>query len=132
MTLTREKILALVDISTKEITIPKSIPAWGGETIFIKQLTRAQQDEYLNRQFGSTRVKTKQQEVNLSGMFGHDAWICVRGVCNEDGSAIFTDKDIPQLNQKNGEAIGYIAKEILTFSGMDGDLPTVEEEVKNS
>lgn len=131
MTLTRDKILSLVDIVIKEISVPETIPVWGGETVFIKQLTRGQQDEYLNRQFGSARMKAKQQEVNLSGMFGHDAWICVRGMCNEDGSAMFTDKDIEQLNKKNGEAIGWIAQEILKFSGMGEDVKALEEQAKN-
>jgi len=52
MALTREQILNKVDIGTKEIKVPE----WGG-SIYIRQLTRGEQDTYLKRQYGSTQLK---------------------------------------------------------------------------
>jgi hypothetical protein len=143
--LTRDDILALDDITIKEITIPVSIPVWGGKTLMIKQLTRGQQDAYLVRQFGSTKMrqdrKAANQEISSINIYGHDAWLCVRGICDEHGKPLFTDKDMQALESKSGEAIGWIATQIVEFSGMGVDkkvaagekteADALEEEVKN-
>lgn len=129
MTLTREQIFNKVDIEVKEIQVPE----WGG-TVFIRQLTRGEQDAYLKRQMGEARVKTQRRdssgEIAAASMFGHDAFLCVCGICDENGSPLFSDKDVDQLKKKNGEVIGRIALEIVRFSGMAGDVP-LEEEAKN-
>jgi len=136
MSLTREELLAIDDLSIKEIIIPETIPAWGGRTVFIRQLSRGEQDAYMKRQFGDARMKAQKRdvggEISLAGMFGHDAWLCVRGVCDENGKPIFTDKDIEALNKKSGEAIGWIAKEIALFSGMGEDERVVSGEMTDS
>lgn len=125
MSLTRDAFLAKDDLTIKEITIPENIPAWGGETLYIRQLSRGQQDAYLKRQFGETRMKqdmrAKQQEITAVSIYGHDAWLCVRGCCDQNGKPLFTDKDIEALNGKSGEAIGWIAAQIVEFSGMGTD-----------
>lgn len=136
MALSRDKAFGMQDIKIKEITIPDHIPAWGGETVYIKQLTRGDQDEYLRRRAGGLRMKQDvragQQDIsNVASFFGHDAWIMVRGCVDADGKPLFKESDIAELNKKNGEAIGWIAAEIVKFSGMAGDV-TAEEEAKNS
>lgn len=145
MSLTRDDILNISDITVKEITVPESIPAWGGKTLTIKQLTRGQQDAYLKRQYGDTKLKqdrkAKNQEISAVNIYGHDAWLCVRGICDGQGKTIFTDADIEKLNEKSGESIGWIAKEIIQFSGMGEDEKVargeiseeqaLEEELKN-
>jgi len=132
--LTRDKVLAFDDITRKVITIPDSIPVWGGESLTIKQLTRGQQDNYNVRRFGKLEMKQdqkkKQQDISGVSMWGHDAWLVVCGAINEDGSPMFKQEDIAKLNDKSGEAIGWIAKEIVIFSGMQDDTPA-EDEVKN-
>jgi len=128
MTLTKDDILGLVDIKTKEI----EVPVWN-KTVFICQLTRGQQDEYMKRQFGKFAMKqqgkTQNMETDIS-VFGHDAWICAQGICDENGKRLFSDADIKRLEEKNGEAIGYIAKEIVIFSGMRTDVEEFES-IKN-
>lgn len=134
MSATREELLGLIDISIKEITVPSNIPVWGGKQLFIKQLTRGQQDAYLNRRLSSAQLKqdVKHKQQNISGMslYGHDAWLVTKAACDQDGKLLFSDSDVAKLNEKSGEAIGWIAKEIVLFSGMGDDVP-VEEEVKN-
>lgn len=135
MTLTRDKALGIQDIAIKEITVPEHIKGWGGETVFIKQLTRGDQDEYLRRRMNGIQMKQnmkagQQDFSNVTSFFGHDAWIMTRGCVDEDGKPIFKDADAAELNKKNGEAIGWIAAEIVKFSGMAGDVPA-EEEAKN-
>jgi hypothetical protein len=56
MALTREDFLGMDDLTTKEIVIPESIPVWGGKTVFIRQLSRGEQDAYMKRQFADARV----------------------------------------------------------------------------
>jgi hypothetical protein len=133
MSLTRDKFLAVDDITIKEIAIPVDIPAWGGETVFIKQLTRGQQDAYLKRQFGDTRMKQDQrahnQEMAGLNIYGHDAWLCVKGCCDETGKPLFAEKDIDALNAKSGEAIGWIAAQIIEFSGMATDAKVAKGEI---
>lgn len=132
--LTRDDILAINDISVKEITIPDTIPVWGGNTLFIRQLTRGQQDLYLKRQFGSIRAqqdqRAKKQELSDVQIYGHDAWIFVQGVVNENGKPMFKESDIPNLNAKSGEAIGWVASEIIKFSGMALDEKVAKGEIE--
>jgi len=133
MSLTRDDFLAVDDITIKEITIPKNIPSWGGKAVFIKQLTRGQQDAYLKRQFGETRMKqdprAKQQEISAINIYGHDAWLCVKGCCDETGKPLFAERDIESLNGKSGEAIGWIAAQIVLFSGMATDDKIAKGEI---
>lgn len=128
--LSREQILNKVDIEIKEIPVPE----WGGN-IFIRQLSRGEQDTYLKRQYGDTRLKqdskARNQEISAVNIYGHDAYLCVCGICNEDGTPVFKQTDVEDLKKKNGMVIGRIAVEIVKFSGMAGDIP-VEDEVKNS
>jgi len=140
--LTREEILALEDITTKEVVVPEKIPVWGGNTFRIKQLTRGQQDEYLQRQYGSTRLKqdrkAKNQEISAVNLYGHDAWICISGIVDDNGKSLFQSGDEAKLKNKSGEAVGWLAREIVKFSGMlddvtpDGKDTNLEEEAKNS
>ena len=127
--LTREQILNKVDIEIKEIPVPE----WGG-SVYIRQLSRGEQDTYLKRQYGDTRLRqdnrAKNQEISAVNIYGHDAFICVCGICNEDGTPLFKQNDVEDLKKKNGAVIGRIAVEIVKFSGMAGDVQ-VEEEVKN-
>jgi hypothetical protein len=146
MSLTRDEFLAVDDITVKEVTVPDKIPAWGGKTLFIKQLSRGQQDTYYKRRFGGMQMKqdarAKGQEITGLNMFGHDAWLCAKSVCDESGKPLFTENDIEKLNSKSGEVIGWIALQIVEFSGMSEDIKVFEgektpedalaEELKNS
>lgn len=133
--LTRNEILNFEDIKIKQI----KVPVWGDRIVYIKQLTRGQQDTLQKRQYGSTRLnqdsRAQRQEITAVNIFGHDTFIFVCGVCDEVGKAIFTQADIPELEKKNGEAIGYVATEILRFSGVsakeENELNRLEEELKN-
>lgn len=146
MSLTRDEFLAIDDLDIEEVTFPEHIIGWGGKTIFIRSLSRGEQDTYLKRQMGDAHVrmdmkKNSSSELPLAGMFGNDPWLCARGACDEKGKPIFTDKDIVSIQSKNGEAIGWLAKRILEHSGMAEDIAVLngektanqalEDEVKN-
>jgi hypothetical protein len=125
MALSREDILGIQDITVKEIEVPE----WNG-TVFIRKLTRGQQDEYARRRFGKANLKQvgKGQEIQSTvDIFGHDAWLVAQSVCDENGKRFFKDSDVEKLNEKSGEAIGFIAVQIIEFSGMKEDIETLEE-----
>jgi len=126
MSLTREQILNVNDIKVKEIKVEQ----WGG-TVFIRQLTRGEQDKYLKRQYGTTRMKqdmrAKQQEISAVNIYGHDAFLCACGICDKDGKRLFSNRDIQELEKKNGEAIGEIAAAIVEFSGMGAEVDELKD-----
>ena len=127
--LTKEMILSASDIRTKEVEVPE----WGG-SVLIRQLTRSEQDDLMKRQLGSTRIRqdrSRTQDISGMSLYGHDAFICLMGLCAEDGSRLFSEKDLPGLEKKNGEVVGRLAKEILSFSGMNEDVELTEK-LKNS
>lgn len=131
MALTREDILGKVDISIKEMPVPE----WGG-SVFIRQLTRGEQDTYLKRQYGDTRLKQSgkkggdSQEISAINIYGHDAFLVACAACDEAGLPLFKQSDVEKLKEKNGFVIGRIATEIVKFSGMAEDVKAVEE-IKN-
>jgi hypothetical protein len=131
MALTRDEILGLNDIQVKEIEVPD----WNA-SVCIRKLTRGQQDEYSKRRFGKPSLKQqlgKKREQEMESevdIFGHDAWLVAQGVCDEGGKRLFTDSDVVRLNEKSGEAIGFIATEIVKFSGMTEDIEELEQ-IKN-
>jgi len=138
--LTRDAILDLNDIIVKEITVLETIPVWGGRKLHIKQLTRGLQDEYMKRQFGSMKMKGKatgkseQQEMSAPDLYGHDAFLVVNSACDAEGVLLFKKSDIDVLNNKSGEAIGWLAVQVLEFSNMREDtnaLETTENDIKN-
>jgi len=128
--LSREELLGINDVKIEDI----HVPVWDVD-VSIRKLTRGQQDEYSRRRFGSPKmtqdIRNKSQEVESSvDIFGHDAWLVAQGVCDENGKRIFKNTDIPKLDEKDGEAIGFIANQIVKFSGMVEDIEELEE-IKN-
>lgn len=130
MALTRDEILSMVDLTTKEITVPDKIPVWAGKKLFIKQLSRGDQDNYLKRQFGSGKLHDGSAEIEMVGLYGNDSWICARGICDEKGARIFNESDIDKLDEKSGEFVGWVAREILKFSSMGGDAKLAKQLAK--
>ena len=130
MALTKDQILSMQDIEVKEI----KVPAWNNASVYIKQLSRGQADTYLKRQYGNTTMKqdarARNQEISQLNIYGHDAYLCVCGLCDENGKQLFNMSEVAKLEEKNAEAIGYVASEIIKFSGMSEDVK-VAEELKN-
>lgn len=125
MALNKGQILQLDDIQRKEI----EVPVWDA-TVIIRQLSRGQQDEYMRRRFTNSAMKHSgggQELDSKVDLFGHDAWLVAQAVCDEDGNRLFSNSDVKELEKKNGEAIGFIAVEIVKFSGMSKEVEELEE-----
>jgi len=71
--------------------------------------------------------KAKNQEIKGINIYGHDAYLCVCGICDAEGNSLFTQKDIAEIEKHNGAIIGRIAKEIIEFSDMSQDVNTLDE-----
>jgi len=131
MPLSRDEILNVNDIQTKLIEVPAWKNKFDDPTVYIRQLSRGEQDEYLKRQYGSTKMKqdkrAENQEISAVNIYGHDAFLCVCGVCDVDGKRLFSRNDIPKLEEKLGAAIGFIAAEIVKFSDMTEDIQALDE-----
>ena len=124
--LSRDDFFAVDDsIVVKPVTVLDTIPVWGGKMFFIRCLSRGEQDAYSKRQMGDARLhmgrKTGGGEIAASSMFGHDAYLVACGACDQNGKRIFQINDIPKINEKLGELVGWLAKEIARFSGMGED-----------
>lgn len=126
MSLTRKEMLAQDDIKVKKIRVP----VWEAD-VYIRQLTRGEQDEYLKRRYDEARMSGG-QEFYAMNLYGHDAFLCVCAVSDKHGKREFenTPEQIKQLNEKNGEAVGFIATEIVIWSGMRKEVEDIEE-IKN-
>lgn len=139
MALSKNDILQMQDIEIKEITIPDTIPHYGGETVHLRQLSRGEQDTYLKRQYGDARMKqnkaSAEQEISAFNIYGHDSWLFIRGVCDKDGARLFKNSEVDAITAKNGEFVGHVAGEILKHSRMVDDAETAkdlgESELKN-
>ena len=136
--LSRDEILGLSDIEIKKVVVPAKMPKWGGKEFYIRQLTRGNQDEYLKRRFGGNQYKPGgDAQFDIAGLYGHDAWLCTCGVCDDKGQRLFTPADEEALNEKSGEFVGWMASQILEFSGMLSDvkaakkLEALKQETKN-
>lgn len=142
----REEFFAVDDsVVVKEVAVPATIPVWADKKFYIRCLSRGEQDAYSKRQMGDAKVrmgrKDQSGEMTASSMFGHDAYLVSLGACDKNGKRIFESKDIPAIDKKLGELVGWLAKEIVIFSGMVEDVAVasgdksanqaVEEELKN-
>jgi len=125
MALTKEDILGLQDIQVKEIDVPE----WDS-TVFIRQLSRGQADGYFRRRFNKSELTQRGRDQQFESevtLFGHDSWLVAQGVCDADGKRLFSDADVKKLEEKNADVIGFIAVEIVKFSGMSRDIEELDD-----
>lgn len=130
MALTRDQILAMVDIDIKKLVLPDHLAKWAGQELYIRQLSRGDQDMYLKRMNGENEIVNGIRKIKPVNYYGHDAWLCSRGVCDEHGQRIFGEEDVAALNEKSGEFVGWLANEILKYSGMVEDVALAKKSSK--
>jgi hypothetical protein len=87
--LTREQILAADDLPREQVEVPE----WGG-SVWVRTLTVGQREQWeqtVERHKGNTA-----------------ATIVVMTACDETGSLLFTEADIPALSAKSAGAVNRI------------------------
>lgn len=112
--LTAESILSADDFVYAEVDCPE----WGGP-VRVRSLSGGQ------RSVITQRVQAKDTE-NMEEL------LVVMGAVNEEGTRIFTNKDIDALKKKANAPISRIAKMIMEISGIGSETAAVEEAKKNS
>lgn len=125
----RDIILRADDIKLKK----RPVPEWD-VVVYLRQLTRGEQDEYMQRQYGSVGMtldtKSSKQDVTEIKIYGHDAYLCACSLADENSERIFSQNDVEALGEKNGELVGQLATEIIEWSEMAEDVK-IAEELKN-
>src|SRR5215510_4834026 len=96
MILTRDQILAAVDLKIELVEVPE----WGpNAAVYVRNLSGKGRDE-----FEGSRYKLNGEKIELL----HDntrAALLVRTLCDETGALNFTKHDIEALGQKNAAAL---------------------------
>lgn len=100
---------------------PVEVPEWDC-TVHVRSISGAQREEL------AKKIKDAEKQ-GLKVPPGLIPWMLVRTVCNEDGSLMFTDKDIAALNEKNPEVTDRICQESFLACGVTPDA--AEEAEKN-
>lgn len=103
MRLTRDVILAAVDLKTE--TVP--VPEWGGD-VEVRGLTGAERDAfeqslYVDNKFTASNIRAR---------------LVAFCVCDEKGERVFSDKDAEALGRKSGLALDRVYDVAQRLSGI--------------
>lgn len=114
MTLTREEILAADDKPTARVNVPQ----WGGEVI-VRTMTGHERDAW---------EKMCQAKTDADGNVDH---ACVKAtllqltIIDDNGDLLFSEADLPELNQRSGQAIDIAFQIAQRLNGLSDE--TIEE-----
>lgn len=109
--LTRNSILKANDIKTKKVTVKQ----WGGD-VYIKTLSVGEAESISSM-------------INSGAMSDGSVmalWVAF-SVCDEKGTLLFTESDIPEIRKKAKGPVETLFKEIASLN----NLVDVEEAAKN-
>lgn len=106
--LTKDAILSAVDVPSQEVAVPE----WGG-TVLVQGMTGTERDS-----FEALAVAARQNKKMVTNA---SAELVVRCVVDEEGSRIFTTKDVAALGKKSGLALGRVVDVALELSGLSDD-----------
>ncbi|MGC9260918.1 MAG: hypothetical protein ACP5I8_12715 [Phycisphaerae bacterium] len=102
MILSRESILAMADLPTKDIEVPE----WGG-TIRVKTLSAGEREQWETSCLGE---KGKPRQIRAS--------LAVVACVSDDGKPLFTQADIDTLGAKSGKALDRIFDAACELNGI--------------
>ena len=112
--LSAENILAAEDFRYAVVDCPE----WGG-SVRVRSLSGGQR----------TVITQRVQDKNTEDL---EEMLVVMACVNEDGTRIFTNKDIEALKKKSAAVTSRIAKKVMEISGIGTEAAAVEEAKKNS
>jgi hypothetical protein len=115
--LTRDLILAALDLPTKDVEVPE----WGG-TVKVRALTGAERDKF------EASMITEANESRGDKLMNLRARMCAMTIVGEDGkSSLFTDKDVEALGRKSARALNRVFEAARELSGFtDKDVEELE------
>lgn len=112
MSLSRDQILASDDLPREAVEVRE----WGG-SVWVRTLNGLQRDGFETATAGKAKIETL-------------AMLAVRTVCDEAGSLLFSEDDVPALLQKNADAILRIVEVALRINAIN--RKDIDELEKNS
>ena len=116
MIATRDSIIKADDLTTSTVTTDE----WG--TVRIRTMTGAERDEFDAMIVRNKNAKQFHDPTEVR------ARLVVLCAIDESGARLFTEEDIPQLQQKAAKPLGAVADAIAALNGLDGE----EDIEKNS
>lgn len=117
--ISREVILAAAG---KKAPVAVAVPEWGGE-VFLRVMTARERDAYEAEMCGQ----------GGAGKINYDnfrARLVARCLCDESGTRLFSDADIPALGESSAPVIRLLFDEAQRINGMT--VAEVEDLRKNS
>lgn len=116
MTTIAEKINAANDAGKR--SREREVPEWG-VTVYVKSWSGKERAEFwkLAKEFQKRLKDRGETDDPLTDSEMH-AEICVRGLVDESGSAIFNGEGVEILTGKNSQIVKEIADEILEHNGL--------------
>lgn len=114
----RDAILALQDLETAEVFVPK----WD-TTVRVKSMNAGQRNKLAALMLKDSGKDFDVDVTKLPGVMAHVvAWCCV----DDGGKRMFADSDVDALNEKHGDALQVIFDAAMRVSGLgDDDAETV-------
>lgn len=122
--LTREQILQAQDIQT----VPVEVPEWGG-VVYVKTLTALERST-LEKELVEMRANGSPGRIRLEKLRGA---LVALASCDENGQRLFSEKDIPAIEQKSAAAVDRIVEAAQKAAAMNaGDIDELAGELKNA
>jgi len=120
--LTRDAILAAVDIQSEDVPVPE----WGG-TVRIRGLSGTERDQY---EAWIIQGKGKNRDVNLRQSRAKLVMMCA---VDADGKRLFDEADIIRLGAKSALAMQRVFDKAAALSGLDEDtLEQIQDNLGNA
>lgn len=117
MSLTKDKILSAIDAKTESVEVPE----WGG-SILLRVMSGRQRNNY---EFWA-HAESNKKSPDFRGIRER---LIVACAIDDHGKALFDEKDVDALSEKNSEVIDRLHKACQKINGMDDGA--VEEAAKN-
>jgi hypothetical protein len=118
--LNKDQILKANDLPQETVHVDE----WGGE-VCVRGLTGAERDKF---ETSIIELRGNKQVYNLVNI---RAKLCALAICNEDGTSMFTEKDIEALSEKSSIALTKIFMIAKRLSGIgEEEIAELEKGVK--
>ena len=128
--LTRDQILQSEDIETEEVYVRQ----WGG-TVLVRSMSGTERGLFEKAQ--SVDVPSGNRNSRRRGQTNKEfvgdqlrAYLVVFCVVDEEGNHLFTEQDIPAINEKSAGAIELIVEAAMRLSGLtEEEVDKIAEEM---
>jgi hypothetical protein len=109
MLLSKESIMGISDLPTEVVEVSQ----WGG-SVKVRGMNAGERDKF-------------EEAIRKHGMANLRSLMASMTIINEDGSRMFSDKEIDKLSSKSAEALDTIIEAASRLSGLtDSDVEVLE------